>query len=70
LVTLALVLFFWGIAKFIWNGGNEESVKTGKQLMFWGIIILFIMLSFLGILQLFHGDIFGGSFNFPPSLPQ
>ena len=54
LFVLALLLFFFGLAKFILNtsGGNEEGKKEGKRHMFWGIIGIFIMVSVYGILKI------------------
>lgn len=43
-VALALLFFFWGVAKFILNADNEEKRKEGKSVMMWGIIALFVML--------------------------
>jgi len=32
---LAILLFFWGIVKFIWSeGGGKED---GKKIMLWGV---------------------------------
>mgnify|MGYP004352166613 CR=1 len=70
IITIAFCVFVWGLAKFILAGGSEESVSKGKKLMLWGIIILFIMFSFRAILELFFSDIFSGTFNFPPQLPE
>lgn len=55
---LALLFFFWGLAQFIWAAGrgNEERVKSGKQLMFWGVIALFVMFSIYGIIALLVSD--------------
>ncbi len=46
---LALIFFFWGMATFILSAGNEEKRATGKQKMFWGIIILTVMVGIWGI---------------------
>ena len=49
---VALIAFFWGLAKFIFRlGGDEKAVKEGKRLMIWGIIALFVMVSVLGIIS-------------------
>jgi len=48
---LALLGFFWGIAMFIWNAGNEKRRAEGRNIMMWGLITLFVMLSILGILN-------------------
>jgi len=51
LVTLAAVLaFFWGLAKFIWNSGDEKKRDEGKGVMTWGVIALFILVTIWGII--------------------
>jgi len=47
--ALALLLFFWGVAKFILQSGDPEARKEGKQIMIWGIVALFVMTSIWGI---------------------
>lgn len=50
-VALALLYFFWGLANYILNSGNEEKKKEGKSIMIWGILALFIMVSVWGIIN-------------------
>lgn len=57
---LALLFFFWGLAQLILNSDNEEKKKTGKSIMVWGIIILFVMFSIAGILRVLDNTFFGG----------
>jgi hypothetical protein len=68
---LALLVFIWGLAKFIFRvGGDEKAVAEGKSLMIWGIIALFILVSFWGIIEIFHEDVGFGPFINVPYLPQ
>lgn len=46
---LALLVFFWGLVKFIAASGSEEGRKQGRQVMIWGIIALFVMASVWGL---------------------
>lgn len=55
-VALALLAFFWGLARFIFGGA--ESKEEGKSLMIWGIVALFIMISVWGIIR-FIGNAIG-----------
>ena len=49
-VAIALLYFFWGLAKFLFRiGGDEEAVKEGKRIMKWGVIALFVMICVWGI---------------------
>lgn len=69
LVAGSLLVFVWGIAKFILSAGDEKKVAEGKTLMFWGVVALFVMVSVWGIIQLFYSDLFGGSIGVP-TLPE
>ena len=66
---LALLVFIWGLVKFISRvGGDEKAVTEGKKLMIWGLIALFIMISIWGILRFFSASLGFRGFGFP-SLP-
>jgi succinate dehydrogenase/fumarate reductase cytochrome b subunit len=49
LVSVAVVAFIYGIIQFFLNPENEEKRKAGKSYMLWGIIALFVMVSFWGL---------------------
>ncbi len=57
LSTLAFIVFFWGLSKFILSSGSEAEVTKGKTYMFWGILALFILLTFRSIIGLVAGDL-------------
>lgn len=64
---LALLVFVWGLVKFIFRvGGDEKAVEEGKNLMKWGLIALFALVSFMAILAFVYGDI---GFSRPFGLP-
>lgn len=46
--ALILLVFLWGIAKFVLSVG-EEGKTEGKELLMWGTIALFIASSVWGI---------------------
>ncbi len=50
-VALAVIVFFWGLIKYLW-GANAENASEGLKLMFWGIIAIFVMVSIWGIIAL------------------
>ena len=50
LLGLAVLMFFWGLVKFINHAGDEKAVEEGKSLMIWGMIALFIIVALWGIL--------------------
>jgi hypothetical protein len=47
-----LLAFFWGLAKYIFSAGSEDSKGEGKQIMIWGVIALFVMSSVFGLVEL------------------
>ena len=56
LSTAAFIVFFWGLSKFILNSGNEADIRKGKDYMLWGILALFILLTFRAIITLVAGE--------------
>lgn len=54
--TLALLVFFWGIIKYISSAGNAEKAKEGKSIMIYGAIALFVLFSIFGIIQFLRGE--------------
>lgn len=64
LIVAGIVVYFYGISTNILNfsEGGAEKVRT---YFFWGIIVLFVMVSIWGILRLLQDTLFGGSINNP-----
>jgi fumarate reductase subunit D len=60
LVTLALAVFFWGLVRFIFHIGGDgaDADKKAKNLMVYGIIALFVMVSVWGLVA-WIGSFFG-----------
>lgn len=68
LVTLALIAFFWGVAKYVIQGAHDEkSLEQGKQIMLWGIIGLFVMVSVWGLVAIVQNTFNLGSAPFNAS---
>jgi len=57
-VALALLAFFWGLVKYIFAQGNEESKADAKKIMIWGLVALFVMVSVWGLVR-FIGEAVG-----------
>ena len=65
---LALLVFVWGLVKFIFRaGGDEKAVGDGKNLMKWGLIALFVMVSVWGIIRFMQNALLPGGSTTPPS---
>ena len=49
LLSLAVLVFLWGVVKFVAHAGDEKAVEEGKTLMVWGMVGLFVMVGVWGI---------------------
>lgn len=58
LTGLAVAAFIWGIVQYIFYAGDEKKKKSGKDIMGYGIIALFVLFSFWGIVRFIYEDIF------------
>jgi len=47
--ALILVYFFWGLAQFVLNSGDDEKRTSGRQRMLWGLVALFVASSVWGL---------------------
>lgn len=56
---LAILVFVWGIVKFIFNANDTVEREKGKQLMIGGIIAFFVLVSLWGIVAFVLVDTFG-----------
>jgi hypothetical protein len=59
LVVLGLVVYFYGVSTNILKMKDEGGEKV-KAYFFWGVIVLFVMVSVWGILQILQNSLFGG----------
>lgn len=69
LITMALVVFIWGIVRFIAAAGNIQEVKKAKGIMTYGIIALAVLAMMTGIIAFLQGY-FGISPGQPIKIPQ
>ena len=54
-ITLAIVVFFYGLIKYLINVGEEKS--AGLSIMFYGVIAIFVMVSIWGIIRLLQNTL-------------
>ncbi len=57
IMGIALLVFLFGILKFISKGDDETARAQGRQFMFWGIIGLTVMVSVWGLVQILAGSL-------------
>lgn len=50
-ITLAIVVFFWGLIRYLVSVGKDNA-NEGLKIMFWGVIAIFVMVSIWGIILL------------------
>jgi len=56
--ALALVAFFWGISVFLFNADSSDKRVEGKEIMIWGVIALFVMVSVWGLVKIIQNTFF------------
>jgi len=66
---LALLVFIFGIVKYIWAQGNEGAKADGKKIMLGGVIALFVLFSVWGIVGFLSADLLGTGVGGPPINP-
>lgn len=55
LITIAAVVFIYGVVRFIVQADNEEGRKRGRDFIIWGILGLVLIFVFWGIVNLIIG---------------
>ncbi len=63
LFAIAFIVFIWGaFDTFIVGAQSEETKEHGKNLMLWGLIGFFVMVSVWGLVNILTGSVsFGNS---------
>jgi hypothetical protein len=69
LILVAVVTFMSGIVRFVGAGDNQEKRQAGREVMIWGVIVLFVMVSIWGFVGLMTRTFFGKSYGLPNYLP-
>ena len=64
IIGIGLMLFLIGVVQYISSGDNEEKREAGRNLMIYGIISIFVMVSVWGFV-----NILISTFNFTNSTP-
>lgn len=68
LFALALVVFLVGVVRYVAGGDNEEKRTQGRDIMWFGIIALFVMVGVWGFVKMLVMT-FGFEYKLP-SLPE
>lgn len=65
-ITLAIVVFFWGLIRYLFEAGEEKA--KGLSIMFYGVLAIFVMVSIWGIIRLLQSTFSVTSTS--PVIPQ
>jgi len=68
LVGIALVVFIWGVLRYIGKAGDEAEREKARQLIIWGIVGIFVMVSVWGLVGVLTGSFDWNTAN--PPTPQ
>ena len=71
LIAVAVVIFLFGVVKYITAGGDEEKRKESRNVMIYGIVGLFVMVAVWGLVNVLIST-FGLENTVPvvPGLPR
>jgi len=59
IIALAVAYFLWGVAKYILHSDDAKAREEGKNMMIYGVIALFVMVSMWGLVNLLDTTFFG-----------
>jgi len=51
MVGLSIIIFIWGVFKFIRSDSGSDDKSAGRAFMFWGIVGIFVMISLWGLVN-------------------
>ncbi len=70
LFAVAFIVFLWGAFYTFIVGANDTDVKDkGKNLMLWGLIGFFVMVSIWGLVNILTGTVGFGNNTGPSGVP-
>lgn len=68
--SIALLVFIWGLVKYIAQAGDAKAHEGGRSLMVNGAIALFVLFSIFGIIRWIGGEVgVWGTDNLPLDPP-
>lgn len=67
--AIAFIVFIWGVFQYFIRGGHDEEARgMGKDLMLYGLIGFFVMISVWGLVNILVGSV--NTNKNQPYLPQ
>ena len=55
IIGLAVLFFLWGLMRYILQTDSVEGRAAARQIMFWGVITIFVMVSIWGFVNVLDG---------------
>jgi len=55
LISVAVIIFLWGVVKYIKSADSEEERIKAKDFIMYGIIGIFVMVSVWGLVNILSG---------------
>ena len=60
IIGFAVLLFMFGLLKYILAGGDEAKTKEARSYIIFGLIAIFVMMSVWGLVALLYNTFFQG----------
>lgn len=67
-IGIALLLFLFGLIKYVRAGADEKMHAEARNLIIWGIVGLFVMTSVWGLVNIITNTFFEGQTSFVPQV--
>lgn len=72
--VLAILVFGWGVVKYITSAGSPDKEKEARQFLWWGVIGIFVLASVFGLVKFLGSSVGvgqeGGAINVPRVTPN
>ena len=71
-IGIAVLVFIWGLIKYVTAGGDGDKQTEARNTIIWGIIIIFVMVSVWGLVNVLSTTFNLDNDNIPlaPGIPE
>ena len=52
IIAIAVLYFLWGLVKYVLSAGDADARTEARNMMVWGVIIIFVMVSVWGLVNI------------------
>lgn len=64
-IGLAVLLFLWGMVKYVSAGGDPDKITEARNYILFGVVALFVMLSVWGLVAILVHTFFPNGYAIP-----